>query len=211
VAPIDKTTNIRKSSRLAHSVSCVTVPVVFLAALLFQIISIAAYADQTREQCDKCCRGSQQDEYYLEQCKLKCFRNPDHCAEQKGHREAAPAPAEPAPPRAATPQRPRATVAEPAQPPMTVEPRVAEPSIPAQQKPAPRAGFVYPNPLTLVPGKEWEAAGQILTANGVSPQNPKYQAGLNSIESVLIDFARANPTGGKLPTTQLEKIIRQVR
>jgi hypothetical protein len=63
----------------------------------------------------------------------------------------------------------------------------------------------------MVPGREWEAAGQILAANGVSPQNPNYQAGLKAIEAVLIEFAKANPGGGKLPTAQLERIIRQVR
>jgi hypothetical protein len=203
VTAIEQLTIQRKSDQLANPESYLVVAAVLLATLLIHFAGVTASADQTREQCDKCCKGSQQDEYYLEQCKLKCFRNPNHCAEQKGQREAAPA--EPAPAPAATQQRPPASIAEPEQPPSPAPPR------PAQQKPAPRAAFVSPNPLTLVPGKEWEAAGQILAANGISPQNPKYQAGLKSIEAVLIDFARSNPGGGKLPTAQLEKIIRQVR
>ena len=42
-----------------------------------------AFSAQTRDQCEKCCRSSNQDEYYSEQCRLKCFRNPDHCVDQK--------------------------------------------------------------------------------------------------------------------------------
>jgi hypothetical protein len=202
VAATDKFGSQRESSRLTRS--CIAVACVVLGILLIHFTGIVASADQTREQCDKCCKNSQQDEYYLEQCKLKCFRNPEHCSDLKKHREAAPAPTESEVPRAAHPRQP-ATVAEPVQPP------APHPQRPEQPKPAVRAEIVIPNPLTLVPGKEWEAAGQILMANGISPQSPKYQAGLRSIEAVLIEFAKANPAGGKLPKAQLERIIRQAR
>jgi len=174
-------------------------------------------AEQTRDQCEKCCQNSQQDEYYLEQCRLKCFRNPDHCSGQKAHREAAPRPSEAPVPPAAAQQPPPATDFQPPEPapgpPAMGEPaRPMPPPRPAQPKAAPpKAAFIWPNPLNLVPGREWEAAGLILAANGISPQNPNYQAGLKSIEAVLIEFAKANPGGGKLPTTQLERIIRQIR
>lgn len=173
-----------------------------------------AWASQTREQCDRCCKSSQQDDYYLEQCKLKCFRNPEHCLEQKGRRQAAPDDAETAAPPVSAKPRTGPGTAEPGQPPSPA-PRVAEPARPEPPRPAPkptaRSPFVFPNPLNMVPGREWEAAGQILAANGISPQHPSYQAGLRAVEAVLIEFARANPGGGRLPTAQLEKIIQQLR
>jgi len=50
-----------------------------------------------------------------------------------------------------------------------------------------------------------------LAVNGVLPQHPQYAAGLQAVENVLVNFARANPSGGKLPTAQLENILRQLR
>ena len=92
------------------------------------------------------------------------------------------------------------------------------PTGPAAERPAPekppgaeKAQFRYPNPLNLVPGKEFEAAGQILAVNGIPPQHPQYAAGLKAVEQVLVQFARANPSGGRLPTAQLERILRQLR
>ncbi|MBI5249426.1 MAG: hypothetical protein HY912_08020 [Desulfomonile tiedjei] len=163
-----------------------------IAILGIAVLPSAATAAQTREQCYDCCKGQGHDEYYLEQCRLKCFRNNDHCLEQQKRQPAAevmppssqpqPAPARPAPER-----------------------QVAEKEPPA----APQ--FRWPNPLNLVPGKEWEAAGQILAVNGVSPQHPQYPAALKAVEQVLVQFARANPSGGRLPTAQLERILRLLR
>jgi hypothetical protein len=62
----------------------------------------------------------------------------------------------------------------------------------------------------LSPGREWEAAGQILAANGIPPQHPNFTAGMKAIEGVLTDFARRNPGGGDLPVDQLERILAQL-
>jgi hypothetical protein len=111
------------------------------------------------------------DEYYLEQCRLRCFRNPDHC---KGSAvKAAPEP---------------------------------------EKKPQPkRAKFRWPQPLNLTPGKEWEAAAQILALNGIAPGHRNYQKALTSIQNILVDFVRKNPSGGKLPTARLERVLRRNR
>lgn len=167
-------------------------------ALLIALTGIAGFstavmAAQTREQCYDCCKGQGLDEYYSEQCRLKCFRNNDHCLGQQKKQPAAEAP-------------PPSAKAQPA------------PTGPASERPAPerpaaaeKAQFRYPNPLNLVPGKEFEAAGQILAVNGIPPQHPQYTAGLKAVEQVLVQFARANPSGGRLPTAQLERILRQLR
>jgi hypothetical protein len=65
--------------------------------------------------------------------------------------------------------------------------------------------------LNLSPGRERDAAAQILALNGVLPQHPQYAAALQAIENVLVNFARSNPSGGKLPKAQLENILRQLR
>ncbi len=183
-----------------------------LSALWLIQITNFVYADQNRDQCDRCCKKTIQDEYYQEQCVLKCFRNHDHC------RESAAAPAEPTAEQAKT-----APAEQPAPPPRNRQPGYAGPSAPgvqpgpAVQEPAaprpPQRGpaFQFPNPLNLSPGKEWEAAGQILMANGFTQQHPNYQPALKAIEGVLINFGRANPSGGRLPKSQLEQIIRHYR
>jgi hypothetical protein len=162
----------------------------FLAFAFLHIFGSAALSAQTREQCDKCCQSQSADDYYAEQCKLRCFRNPDYCAEQKSMRKAAPPP----PPAAEAPPRQPAPSAE----------------APPRQQPK-RSAFKWPNPLNLAPGREREAAAQILAINGVLPQHPKYAAGLQAVENVLLNFARTHPSGGKLPTAQLENILRQLR
>jgi len=188
-----------------------------LAVFLVAFAGSTVYGEQTRDQCEKCCQKAGHDEYYLEQCKLKCFRNPDHCMEQSSKQAPAarterPTAERPAPPRQA------------AQPPQTVRPPV-QPGPPAQigppVEPGPPAGpprakegevlFRWPNPLNLTPGKEWEAAGQILATNGITPQHPGYPTALKSVEAVLIDFARRNPAGGQLPTEQLVNILIQFK
>lgn len=170
---------------------------------------LPAQAEQTRDQCRKCCEGKGLDEYYLEQCKLKCFRSPDHCLDTK----AAPKPEAKEPPQPAPAERPRA--AEPPRPAVRqpAPPTVQEAPPPRREPaPAPRgAPFTWPSPLNLTPGREWEAAGQILTANGMTPQHPNFQRALRAVEAVLIDFARSNPQGGQLPTAALEQILRQNR
>jgi len=153
---------------------------------------------QNREQCDECCKKSGYDDYYLEQCRLKCFRNNDYCMGSKGaHAESA------SPPKVDMPE-PIHRVQEQS------EPQVEKPELqprPQSQKPQ----FVWPNPLNLTPGREGEAAGHILTLNGIPPQHPNYVQALGAIQSVLTNFARNNPTGGALPTAQLQKIISQMR
>lgn len=162
----------------------------FLAFSFLVTFGSAALGAQTREQCDKCCQSQSADEYYAEQCKLRCFRNPDYCMDQKSMRKPAPPP----PPAAEAPPRQPAPSAE----------------APPRQQPQ-RSAFQWPNPLNLSPGREREAAAQILAVNGVLPQHPQYAAGLQAVENVLVNFARANPSGGKLPTAQLENILRQLR
>jgi len=189
-----------------------------LAVLLIACAGSTAYGEQTRAQCEKCCQKAGHDEYYLDQCKLKCFRSPDHCMEQSSKQapsartEAPPPPVRTAPPPQAAP------------PPQVARPPV-QPGPPAQMgppaEPGPPAGppraregevvFRWPNPLNLTPGKEWEAAGQILGANGITQQHPGYPVALRAVEGVLIDFARRNPAGGQLPTDQLVKILIQYK
>ena len=151
---------------------------------------------QTREQCDECCKKSGYDDYYTEQCKLKCFRNYDYCSGSKAATpEASPAPAK----QEAPAQQHRPTPREVRQP--------GPPPQPEARKPK----FVWPNPLNLVPGREGEAATHILALNGIPPQHPNYPKALAAVQGILINFARNNPTGGALPTAQLQRIISQLR
>jgi len=162
-----------------------------LAVVLIHVSGSATLSAQTRDQCDRCCQGQGLDEYYTEQCKLRCFRNPDSCTEQKATRTPAATP----PPAVEAPQRQPAPAAEAARP----------------QPQPPRRAFRLPDPLNLSPGRERDAAAQILALNGVLPQHPQYAAALQAIENVLVNFARSNPSGGKLPKAQLENILRQLR
>jgi hypothetical protein len=189
-----------------------------LVVLLVACAGSTVYGEQTRAQCEKCCQKADHDEYYLEQCKLKCFRSPDHCMDQSSK-------STPAARTEAPPPPPRTSQAPPAaQPPQALRPPV-QPGPPSQMGPSAEAGppagpprakegevvFRWPNPLNLTPGKEWEAAGQILGANGITPQHPGYPAALKAVEAVLLDFARRNPAGGQLPTDQLVKILIQLK
>ena len=126
-----------------------------------------AIGEQSRDECNACCSRSGYDEYYEEQCKLKCFRNHDHCT-GKG-------------------ERPSAAAAEPKEPdraPRESHRVAAEPAAPRERD----VRLAWPNPLNLVAGKEGEAAAQILAVNGVSPQHPFYNAALQDIQVILIDF-----------------------
>ncbi len=73
-----------------------------------------------------------------------------------------------------------------------------------------RGMLVFPSPLNLVPGREAEAAGQILNLNGISPQHPNYGAGVQAITGILQNFARNNPSGGSLPTDDMQRVIIQL-
>lgn len=147
--------------------------VCFMACLAVQFSAPPSWAKQTRQQCNECCKKMGYDEYYLEQCRLRCFRNPDHC---KGDAvKAAPEP---------------------------------KPKPKPQKK---RVRFRWPKPLNLTPGREWEAAAQILALNGLSPGHPNYQRALTNIQNVLVEFVRNNPSGGRLPTASLERILRKNR
>jgi hypothetical protein len=202
-----------------------------------------AFSAQSRDQCEKCCRSSSQDEYYSEQCRLKCFRNPDHCADQKSKPDDQEEVTSPSPgPRARVrpptvgpgPTPPRVSGAAPSAPGMMGPPPPGGPPItpgppataqrpPAQpQAAAPPGGMtprhasqrgllVFPSPLNLVPGREPEAAGQILNLNGISPQHPNYAAGVQAITGILQNFARNNPSGGSLPTDEMQRVIIQLK
>lgn len=147
-----------------------------LLAFLAQVQVTPGFAAQSKEACRKCCEGKGYDEYFLEQCKLQCFRDPDHCV--AGKREARPSPAP--------------------------EQQEAKP-----QKP--RSSFKWPQPLNLVPGQEWEAAAQILTLNGITPQHRNAARALQDVEAILKKFVQEHPSGGRLPTAQLERVIRKYR
>jgi hypothetical protein len=166
---------------ILHYVNPAYALIAALAPMILGLLGSPALGAQTRDQCEACCKNAGYDEYYAEQCRLKCFRHPDHCSAASSHRE---------PPPVATPR----PTEEPAPPPP-----------PRQSK------FVWPNPLSLVPGKEWEAAAQILALNGIPQQHPNYQAALRNVQGVLMDFVRKNPTGGRLPTSQLERVLRPLR
>lgn len=209
-------------SRSAAAIAFASLTITALIALS----CAPALGEQTRDQCERCCKNSGFDEYYLEQCKLKCFRNPDHCQEKAARKpaaaetEASPAPPRQARPPAVQPGPPPVQTGPPAQHQGPQQPGPPPQAGPPQQPPPtagpPRAGrgevvFRWPNPLNLVPGKEFEAAGQILGVNGLTPQHPGYSNALRAVEQVLIDFARNNPAGGRLPTDQLVRILMQFR
>ena len=156
-----------------------------------------ALFQQTREQCDECCKKSGYDDYYLEQCRLKCFRNHDHCMGPLGTHAEPPSPA----------KKPEAPV-QSNRPPRE---RPVEQSAPQPQQQVQKPQFVWPNPLNLTPGREGEAAAHILALNGIPPQHPNYARALGAIQGVLTNFARNNPSGGALPTAQLQQIISQLR
>jgi hypothetical protein len=162
---------------------------IFLAFTLVHTLGTAAFGAQSREECNKCCQAQNADDYYAEQCRLKCFRNSNYCMEQKSSRKHQPPPAA----AAEAPQR---------QP---------TPSAEAPKQRPKRTTFRLPNPLNLTPGRESDAAAQILALNGILPQHPRYQAALQAMTNVLVNFARAHPSGGKLPVAQLENILRQMR
>lgn len=174
------------------------------AMLLFSLFLIVVdghlsltHSQQTREQCYECCAGSGLDEYYTEQCRLKCFRNPDHCMKTAAKEPSAKPQTKPV---AEKPQRTQPVEQPPAlnqEQPVRPQPR--------------RAEFVWPNPLNLVPGREFEAAGQILALNGIGPGHPNHTVAMRAVEQVLIDFGRNNPAGGALPTSTLERLVGQFR
>ena len=180
-----------------------------LAMISVHLAVFPAFCGQTRDVCDKCCKETGLDDYYFEQCKLKCFRNPDHCLDRKSTNVPAVAPQATSPPIA--PQRLIPTNQEATPPPPPVVSQPAEPAPTTSKPPKREIAFRWPDSLNIVPGKEWETAGQILMANGIPPQHPNSQLALKAVEGVLVDFARRNPTGGELPTDQLEKILRQYR
>jgi hypothetical protein len=126
----------------------------------------------------------------LEQCNLKCFRNRDHCMD-KG----APAPDSAEEPGASPPQERRRPPAAERKPP------------PAREK----LSFNWPDPLTLIEGKEWQAAAQILALNGFTTAHPNYRAALQALEGILVDFVRGNPSGGQIPRGPLEAVLIRYR
>ena len=150
--------------------------VAVLFAFLAQLQEPPTFAAQSKEACRKCCEGKGYDEYFLEQCKLQCFRDPDHCVGGKAE---------------ARPSR--------------------EPERHEAAQPRPRASFKWPHPLNLVSGREWEAAAQILSMNGISPNDPNAAKALAAVESILKRFVQSHPSGGRLPTAQIERVIRKYR
>ncbi|MEW6349288.1 MAG: hypothetical protein AB1646_09510 [Thermodesulfobacteriota bacterium] len=184
----------RKSGRIALSVVCIVSVVLLGGGWFHQALS----QGQTRAQCNACCEKQGLDEYYAEDCRLKCFRNHDHCTGKKAGPTA----------ESVKPAAPQPEPKKPPEPPR--EPRrVREQPPPTRRPPAPP--FNWPGTLMLSPGNEWQAAAQILSANGIPPQHPNHVRAAQSIQGLLMQFGRANPQGGDLPTEELERIIRQYR
>jgi hypothetical protein len=204
-----------------------------LLSIVFQFFSLDSplnAAVQNREQCEKCCKSKGYDDYYFEQCRLKCFRSPDHCMEHQQQKPPANDSSErPSPQRgdavqpdsgrigrepsvARPPTGPQDSPRQIAPPPQDIPRQSPQPPTARQPKPKrPAANFVWPETLTMVPGKELDAAAQILMANGMSPQHPNFQTALRGIEGILVDFARNNPQGGQLPTEPIERVLLQFR
>ncbi len=142
--------------------------------------AVALRGSQTVDECRKCCEKKDYDDYYTEQCRLRCFRYPDSCdlgdikkAEQKEE---------------------------------------DKPDKPTRKKPRrKKAKFKWPDPLNLTPGKEWEAAAQILGLNRMTTDHPNYKRALREMEIVLKQFIRQNPQGGRLPTKELSAILNKYR
>jgi hypothetical protein len=170
------------------------------AMLLVGVLENPALSQQgqTREECNACCDRSGLDEYYTDQCKLKCFRNHDHCTGKKG----APPPAAARPP---APQQPRRPTTE------ASEPRPQRPAQPAPPRRPAAPPFMWPESIVLSPGNEAQVADQILAANGIPRQHPNYVKAMQNIQGILIAFGRANPQGGNLPADELERVITQYR
>jgi hypothetical protein len=169
-------------------------------------------AQQTKEQCRDCCSKLGLDEYYTEQCKLKCFRNPESCARSRQPTEQA------GPPRDVPRRPPQEDAAEipglrPQRPPDPGPPQAPgqDQGPPKRERSQRQPAFTFPNPLDLTAGREWEAAAQIVGINGLGPGHPNLQAAVKSVEQLLINFARNNPSGGKLPVAELQNILKAFR
>lgn len=204
------------SGKRGPSVSIISTTRLIVVGVLFALVAIHvacwdALCSQTREQCDKCCKDSGLDDYYLEQCKLKCFRNSDHCIDRKssGAQSTQVKPStQPPPSQRLVPQSQDQVPTQATTSPQRPIPRPVE-----RQATPPKRDLVFrwPEALNMVPGKEWETAGLILGANGMTPQHPNFSPALRAVEGVLVNFARNNPTGGELPTDELERILLQYR
>lgn len=147
-----------------------------LALVVVHFSATVALCEQTKAECQRCCEKKDLDEYYTEQCKLKCFRDPDHCT---GGGET-------------VRQAPRKRTAPP-------------------ERRARRSAFNWPHPLNLTPGNEWEAAAQILSMNGITPQHRNAAPALQEVEAILKEFVRTHPQGGSLPTAQVRRIIKKYK
>lgn len=187
--PQSRSTEKEMALRTSQIMGIVLISCLALAYTAF-MDTPGALAKQTKAQCRECCEKMGYDDYYKDQCKLKCFRDPEHC---KG--------AKPQPKPVAKP-----------------EPKPKPEPVAKKRRPRPRGSqsggkivFKWPNPLTLTPGRERDAAAQILAVNGMPPNHPNYMLALRSIEGVLKNFARLNPQGGKLPTDQLVEILLKYR
>ena len=164
-------------------VRTVTLFAILSALLLFSWQPASTAYAQTRAECRKCCEKKEADDYYREQCKLKCFRNPAHCT--TGKSSSAPA----------------------VQPPSTQPVKQAQPTRKKKRRRKQTVTLAFPKQLEITPGKEWEAAAQILVVNGIQRNNPRFQQAMNEVTAVLIEFARGNPQGGNLNTKKLERIL----
>jgi hypothetical protein len=153
------------------------------AFLLVCQFGTVSFAEQTKEECRACCDGMGFDDYYLEQCKLKCYRNPDHC---KGGKVKDPPPV----------AKKKKTIKKKKKK-KKKKKRIRRKKITLR----------FPSPLSITPGEEWKTAVEILVINGITSRNRNFVAAVQSVERVLADFTLNNPQGGQLPTTQLEQII----
>ena len=195
--PIVSSQFMEGAGRAHYRISWALLLCVSLVAAMVHWSSVTTMAAQTKEQCEKCCEGQGHDEYYLDQCKLRCFRSPDHCTDQKVQKAPAPRPqtkARPTPPPQA---------AQPSQP-ATVPPEASQPQDQGTV-------FRWPETLNLSPGREGEAAEIIVQGNGIPPQHRNYAKAVQGVTAALVDFVRKNPQGGNIPTSTLARIIVRYR
>ena len=180
-APTLRTLHFIHLGRLMPFLFCVWLIVLFV----FPTGTIAA-GKQSKEQCKRCCEKQYEgDQFSIDQCKLKCFRNTDHCILEKS-------------------SAPEARVEE------DQEKKKKPAKKKKQRKKRRRTKTItlkWPDPLNLMPQQEVVAAAQILEINGLSMQNPNYGQALYEVTAILIQFRVDNPQGGDLPTEALKNVL----
>ena len=158
---------------------------VWFVMLIIDPTWAAAAGKQTKKQCNRCCEKQYEgDQFSIDQCKLKCYRNTDHCILEKT-------------------SPPVATIEEKKK----EEKKVTKPKKPRRRKKTKTITLKWPDPLNLIPQQEVLAAAEILRVNGISMDNPHYAQALYEVTAILIQFRIEHPQGGDLPTEALKNVL----